>query len=200
MGNNCFWVPGKWYGLKILEISSNMNTTNIPCNQLTWGLGSQSCRPKSASSPHSNSTWVCRSLWWCRGVSWGRSVPIHRVFIIKIFICQKKKKHSQPYHGFLKEHANVMANTLPGLLKHELDLLCQFPSKQLLYDGNPVIQEWPPANETISTLLQPLLYKPFNDCVLTEETTKQQQKDKTRANTWAAYSLYLQFMYLLHVV
>lgn len=27
MGNNCFWVLWKWYGLKTLEISSNMNAT-----------------------------------------------------------------------------------------------------------------------------------------------------------------------------
>lgn len=78
----------------------------------------------------------------------------------------------------------MMANTLPGLLKHELDLLCQFPSKQLLHDGETVIQERPPATETISTLLQPLLYNPFNDCVLTEETTEQQNKIKPQLTVY----------------
>lgn len=56
------------------------------------------------------------------------------------FLSAKKKKSIVNLSGIFKEHANVMANTLPALLKHELHLIRQFPSQQLLHDGNPVIQ------------------------------------------------------------
>lgn len=112
---------------------------------LTWRLGAQSCRAKSAGSAHPNSAWICRGLWRCRGAGWGRSVPIHGVFIIKNFICQKTTLSCKS-----NEAMELSQGTRPCYDKHATfsSLLCQPSSQQCPHAGNPVSHGMPPAHWT----------------------------------------------------